>query len=154
VATVHAVPGTGISWGKAVGGTYTNAVAEGVVMTEVVGVDVVDVEGEIDVDIGLVVMVVEVTGLEEVGDEVEIEVFTTGIVVVGSNSVTGTVVSDEDLHAEAGKMEARAAPATVTPARFKNCRLENFATRNSCLFPRFSSFIIFNSPHIVQVFYN
>src|SRR5450759_3083743 len=50
VATVHEVPGTGINTGKAVGGTYTTPVAVGVVMTEVVGVDVVDVEGEIDVE--------------------------------------------------------------------------------------------------------
>jgi hypothetical protein len=64
-----------------------------------------------------------------------------------------SVVPADDLQEDASEIDAMAAPVAATPALFKNCRLENLATRNNSWSGLPLSFITISSPHVLTVLY-
>jgi len=87
------------------------------------------------------VLAADAVELEDMADGVETVVFEsagTGLIVVALEAVVvPPVVTIEVLHAAAIAMVPMTAPVAVTPALFKNWRLENLATRKMSLIPRF-----------------
>jgi hypothetical protein len=76
----------------------------------------------------MVWLVGEAPGVEETGcDVVELE--------PGVDARGAVVFVADDLQPVEREMAVMAAPAAATPARFKNCRLENLVTRRLSFFP-------------------